>query len=208
VFGGVEHGCGWDSPTSTCRRGFVTSAEERAARHESVPGGCVASSSDIDDDGGGGSDRTTMWLVVGIVAMAAIGIGAFALGKCSKKSLQVPLPSTTSNPTWVPVEYPTGARRGTLSRDQEEASTAPDGPNGDAPAAPPPTTADGAPASTSAYDVASYARFQAAPAGTATTEPQYAEVADPQYERPADLRATDENGYATSGMLGRQQSSA
>ena len=86
--------------------------------------------------------------------------------------------------------------------------TAPNGPNGDAPAAPPPTTADGAPASASAYDVASYARFQAAPTGTATTEPQYAEVADPQYERPADLRATDENGYATGGLLGRQQSSA
>jgi len=89
VFGGVEHGCGWDSPTSTCRRGFVTSAEERAARHESVPGGCVALSStnptanptvlptqstpstpqSISSEGGDDSDSSTIIIVVLVVTL-------------------------------------------------------------------------------------------------------------------------------------------
>ena len=169
-----------------------------------VPGGCPARAA-VDDNNGSSGGDTTVYVVVGVV-LAAIGIGALVvLSRRQRTATPAHLAAATTNPTFAPVVYPTGARRSTASQLQHQhqhqhqqqaprgqpARVAPTDGVGDSRFLDVPT------ASTAAqYDEVSTA---------SPSEPQYAEV--DQYETPADLRATDEGGYATGGLVSNHQQS-
>ena len=66
---GSNETCGWSRLHDICSTGHVTTAEERAARYESAPGGCPALTTSADD-GSGGSTNTTAFVVIAVAIIA------------------------------------------------------------------------------------------------------------------------------------------
>ena len=171
-----------------------------------VPGGCPARAA-VDDNNASSGGDTALYVVVGVV-LAAIGIGALVvLSRRQRTATPAHLAAATINPTFAPVVYPTVARRSTASQQhlhqhQQQATrgqpvrAAPTDGVGDSRSQDVPMASTAAATLEPQYDeVSTVSPF----------EPQYAEV--DQYETPADLRATDEGGYATGGLVSNHQQS-